>query len=302
MMAKRIIVTGGSGLAGRHVIQYLVDQGHQVLNLDLAPLSGPLAQTVHSIKVDLSDAGQTFSALSSHFRLTQPFREPLRRPADAVIHLAGYARNMLAPDCETFRGNAVAIHNVIEAACKLGINKIVLASSVCVYGVTFAEGDVDFPSFPIDEDLDVNPTDVYSIAKLCGERVARGYAKRYGIDIYALRIGAVIGPDDYPEHFERYVSRPGDWKVHGWSYIDARDLGQMCHLSVAVDGLGFQIFNATNDDNTAGVDTTALLKQQCPQTPFTREMGPSEAPMSNRKIKNLLGFKEQHNWMIYYSA
>ncbi|RSL41339.1 hypothetical protein CEP53_012814 [Fusarium sp. AF-6] len=299
-MSKRIIVTGGSGLAGRHVIAYLIQRGHQVLNLDLAPLPENLARHVHSIRVDLSDAGHVFSAFSSHFRLTQPFREPLGRPADAVIHFAGYARNMLAPDNETFRVNTLSTYNVVEAACKLGITKVVLASSVCVYGVTFAEGDVDFPSFPVDEELDVNPTDVYSIGKLCGERVARGYTQKYGIDIYVLRIGAVICPDDYAQHFERYVRSPSDWKVHGWSYIDARDLGQMCDLSVAVDGLGFQIFNATNDENTSGLDTKTLLERECPRTAFSRQMGLTEAPISNRKIKELLGFKEEYNWRKCY--
>ncbi|EXJ74863.1 uncharacterized protein A1O5_01559 [Cladophialophora psammophila CBS 110553] len=301
-MAKRIIVTGGSGYAGRHIVAFLLDQGHEILNLDLVPLPEPLAQRVHSMKVDLSDGGQVFSALSSHFKLTQPFHEPLMTPADAVIHLAGYPRNMLAPDSETFKINVVSTHNVLEAACKLGIKKVILASSICVYGVTYAEGDVDFPSFPVDEEVDTNPMDVYSIAKVCAEKVGRGYARKYGIDVYALRIGAVICPEDYATLFKEYVNNPSDWKVHGWSYTDARDLGQMCHLCVAVDGLGFQVFNATNDQNTTTLETTELLRRECPNTLFTREMLPREAPMSNRKIKDLLGFSQRHSWRDYYAA
>lgn len=301
-MAKRIIVTGGSGQAGRNIITYLLDQGHDILNLDLMPLPEPLSQRTHSMKVDLTDAGQVFSALSSHFKLTQPFREPLMQPPDAVIHLGGYARNMLAPDSETFRVNVLSTHNILEAACKLGVKKIILASSVCVYGVTYAEGDVDFPSFPIDEELDTNPMDVYSITKVCGENICRGYARRYCIDVYVFRIGALVCPGDYATSFREYVNHPSDWKVHGWSYIDARDLGKMCHLGVMVDGLGFQVFNATNDHNTTTMGTMELLMRECPNTPFTREMSPQEAPMSNKKIKNLLCFRQQHDWKNYYAT
>ncbi|EHY53517.1 hypothetical protein HRR83_003721 [Exophiala dermatitidis] len=301
-MTKRIIVTGGSGKAGRYVISALLQHGYEVLNLDLSPLAADLGQSVHTLKVDLTDSGQVFNAISSHFRLTQPFREPLLQAPDAVVHLAGYARNMLVPDNETFRGNALSTFNVVDASAKLGVKKVILASSVCVYGVTFAEGDIDFPSFPIDETLDVNPMDVYSITKLCGERIGRSYARKYGMDIYALRIGNVVATDEYHEVFRDYVNKPDDWNVHGWSYTDARDLGQMVALGVQKDGLGFQIFNATNDEITNNCSsTTEYLTSRYPHTPFTREMGPREAPMSNKKIKDLLGFREEHNWRKYYA-
>ncbi len=298
-MGKRVIVTGGSGKVGQYVISHLLQQGHEVLNLDLVPLPSHFTN-VHTIKTDLTDSGQVFNALSSHFKLTQPFRTPAIHIPDAVVHLAGYARNMIVPDNETFRGNAVGTYNIVEAACKLGMKKIVLASSVCVYGVTFAEGDIDFPSFPIDESLEIDPMDTYSISKVCCERIGKGFARRFGVDIYALRIGAVIAPEEYKESFSSYVGSPSDWKVHGWSYIDVRDLGRICNLCVEKDGLGFQIFNATNDEITNDSRTEEFLMKECPHTPFTREMGEREAPMSNKKIKDLLGFKEEHSWRRHY--
>jgi nucleoside-diphosphate-sugar epimerase len=296
-MAQRIVFTGGSGKAGQHAISFLLQKGYNILNLDLVPSPNP---DVHTIKVDLTHSGQVFNGISSHFKLTQPFREPLGQIPDAVIHFAGYARNMIVADNETFRGNVVGAYNVIEAACKMGVKKIVIASSVCVYGVTFAEGDIDFPSFPVDESLDVNPMDTYSISKLCCENIARGFARRYGVDIYVLRIGAVVAPEEYGEVFRGYVENPKDWKGHGWSYIDARDLGQICSLCVSKDGLGFQIFNATNDEITGTTPTEEFLRKECPGTSFTRKMGEREAPLSNQKLKKMLGFEEEHNWHQYY--
>ena len=72
---------------------------------------------------------------------------------------------------------------------KLGIRKVIIASSETAYGVCFAEGDRDFKSFPVDEDYDVDPPDSYGLSKVVGEKIARAFATRTGADIYALRIG-----------------------------------------------------------------------------------------------------------------
>lgn len=295
----RIVVTGGSGKAGQSIISELLDAGHTILNLDLAPMTHP---SVHTLKTDLADSGQVFNALSGQWALTEPFPEGLPPRPDAVIHMAGYARNMLVPDNETFRANTQGTYNICEAACKLGIRKIIIASSITVYGVAFAQGDKNYPSFPIEEDQDVCPTDTYAIAKLCNERVARGFAARFGADIYILRIGHVIGPEEYnQEIFYSYVHEPALWKVHGWAYIDSRDLGGMCEAGLKTDGLGFQVFNATNDSITNLTPTEEFLRGKYPDTPITRELGQFEAPLTNAKIKRLLGFQEKHGWRKYFN-
>lgn len=171
-----------------------------------------------------------------------------------------------------------------------------------MYGVAFAQGDANYSSFPIEEDHDVCPTDTYAIAKLCNERVSRGFAARFGADIYVLRIGHVIGPDEYNEDtFYSYVHEPELWKVHGWAYIDARDLGGMCEAALQKDGLGFQVFNATNDSITNLSPTRDFLRKLFPNTPVTREMEEFEAPLTNAKIKRLLGFQEKHKWRKYFN-
>ena len=287
----RIVVTGGSGKAGQFIITELLDAGHTILNLDLMPLDH---SSVHTLKTDLADSGQVFNALSGQWTLTEPFPEGLPPRPDAVIHMAGYARNMMVPDNETFRANTQGTYNLIEAACKLGIRKIIIASSITVYGVSFAQGERDYPSFPIEEDQDVCPTDTYALAKLCNERVARGFAARFGIDIYILRIGRVIEPNEYNEEiFYSYVHEPALWKVHGWSYIDARDLGGMCEAGLQKSGLGFQVFNATNDSITNSSRTEEFLRKHFPNTPITRPLEENEAPLSNAKIKRVLGFQEK---------
>jgi len=296
-MSKRIVFTGGSGKAGRHVVPYLLAQGHTVLNVDLAPLDHP---GVNTLTADLTDSGQVFNALSMHFGMDEFATTEGRGPApvDAVVHFAAVPRVLLRPDNTTFGANVISTYNVLEAAVKLGIKKVVIASSETTYGVCFAEGDKDFHSFPLEEDYDSDPMDSYGLSKVVNEKTARAFAMRSGIDVYALRIGNVIEPHEYTK-FPGFLADPASRKRNAWSYIDARDLGQIVDLCVKKDGLGYQVFNAVNDEITANLPTTEFLAKWAPNTPITRPMGHSEAPISNRKIREVLGFSEKHNWRQY---
>lgn len=61
----------------------------------------------------------------------------------------------------------------ILVACKLGVKKIIIASSETTYGVCFAQGDADYHSFPLEEDYDIDPEDSYALSKVCGEKISR---------------------------------------------------------------------------------------------------------------------------------
>jgi nucleoside-diphosphate-sugar epimerase len=232
-MSRRILFTGGTGKAGRHILPWLLGQGHHLLNFDLRPLDHP---GIPSLIGDVTDAGQVFNAMTSHFG-----REGLRRgeklgPVDAVVHFAAIPRILINTDNETFRINVMGTYNVIEAAMKLGIRKVIIASSETTYGVCFAEGNKQFRSFPLEEDYDVDPMDSYGLSKVCNEQTARAFAARFDADIYALRIGNVIEPHEY-HRFAGFVADPMSRRFNAWSYIDARDLAQIVHLCLAKDGL-----------------------------------------------------------------
>ncbi|RCW82663.1 NAD-dependent epimerase/dehydratase family protein [Phyllobacterium bourgognense] len=294
-MKKRIVFTGGTGKAGRHVVPYLVDKGYEVLNVDLAPLDYP---GVNTINADIADSGQMFDVLSSHFGFEGYETGKGPAPIDAVVHFAAVPRVLIKPDNETFRINTIGTYNVIEAAVKLGIKKVIVASSETTYGVCFAEGDKDFHHFPLEEDYDTDPMDSYGLSKVLNEKTARAFAMRYGADIYALRIGNVIEPHEY-DRFPAFLADPMSRKRNAWSYIDARDLGQIVDLAIRKDGLGFQVFNAVNDTITAKLPTREFLEKYCPGTPIRRELGEFEAPLSNRKTREVLGFREEHDWRKY---
>ena len=162
----RILFTGGSGKAGRHIIPMLVEAGHRVLNADLVPLDLP---GVDNLIVDLTDPGQVWGALTSYagFDELEPGTGLPR--FDAVVHFAALARILIKPDCETYRVNTLSTYNVMEAAVKLGIPKVIFASSETTYGVCFADGELKPDYIPVDEDHRTVPHDAYAMSKVANE-------------------------------------------------------------------------------------------------------------------------------------
>lgn len=294
-MGKRILFTGGSGKAGKHAIEYLVAQGHRVLNVDLVPLE---LDGVETLIADITDSGQMFNVMTSYADWDEMETGTGAPRFDAVVHFAAVPRILINPDNETFRVNTIGTYNVIEAAVKLGIKKVVIASSETTYGICFSDGRVNPKSFPLEEDYDVDPMDSYGLSKVVNEHTARTFQRRSGIDIYALRIGNVIEPHEY-HRFPDFFENPEQRRRNAFCYIDARDLGQIVDLCVEKDGLGYQVFNAGNDTNTANIPSADIIEQFFPGTPVTRTLGEHEALFSNRKIREMLGFVEQHNWRAY---
>lgn len=294
-MKKRILFTGGSGKAGRHVIPWLLAKGYEVHNIDLVPLDVP---GVTNLTVDITDLGEVFNALTMHRDF--PDLESGRgvQPFDAVVHFAAVPRILIRPDNETYRVNVMGTYNVIEASVKLGIRKVIIASSETTYGICFAEGERDPHYLPFDEDYDVNPMDSYGLSKVINEKTARAFSERTGADVYALRIGNVIEPNEY-SRFPGFVAHPETRLRNAWCYIDARDLGQIVHLCIEKDGLGYQVFNATNDTVTTDLSTAELAQRFFPNVPLKWQPQGDEAMISNRKIREVLGFKEEHNWRKY---
>ena len=292
---KRIFFTGGSGKAGRHVVPYLIDAGYEVHNVDLVPLDSP---GVTNLAADITDAGQVYNALTMHRDFPDLETGTGPQPFDAVVHFAAIPRILIKTDNECFRINTMGTYNVVEAAAKLGIRKIIVASSETTYGVCFAEGHRAPRSLPLEEGYDVDPMDSYALSKVINEQTARAFHLRTGADIYALRIGNVIEPHEY-DRFAEFCAKPEMRTRNVWNYVDARDLGQIVKLCIEKDGLGFDVFNATNDTSVATMPSRELAERFFPGTPFTREIDEFEGLMPNRKAREVLGFKEEHDWQKY---
>ena len=288
----RIFFTGGSGKAGRHVAPYLAEQGHHVTNADLVPLGHP---AVADLRVDLTDAGETYSALAGLATFDE-LDLPEKPTYDAVVHFAAVPRILLTSDAATYATNVLSTYNVLEAATRLGVRKIVFASSETTYGICFAQGERRPLYVPVDEEHPTVPEDAYAMSKVAGEVTARSFQARTGADVYGLRINNVIEPHEYAEMFPAFLADPSLRRRNVFAYIDARDLGQMVQRCLETDGLGYEVFNVANADMSVAATTQEIRDRFYDGVEVRREMGRDETFYAIDKARDLLGFAPQHSW------
>lgn len=288
----RIFFTGGSGKAGHHVAPFLASQGHQVTNADLTPLGHP---DVADLRVDLTDAGQTYSAMAG--LATMGELDLAEKPAyDAVVHFAAVPRILLTTDDATYATNVLSTYHVLEAATRLGIPKVVFASSETTYGICFAQGERKPLYVPVDEEHPTVPEDSYAMSKVAGEVTARSFQARTGSDVYGLRINNVIEPDEYAELFPPFLEDPALRRRNVFAYIDTRDLGLLVERCLETDGLGYQVFNVANADMSVAATTEEVRERFYEGVEVRREMGRDETFYSIDKARELLGYEPRHSW------
>jgi len=292
-MAMRIFFTGGAGKAGRYAVAHLLAQGHSVTNADLARLDLP---GVANLRIDLTDAGAVFNGLAQYAAAHELDPGTGVPRYDAVVHFAAIPSLLLRPDNETYATNVMSTYNVLDAATKLGIRKVIVASSETTYGVCFADGEVRPAYIPVDEDHPTVPQDSYAMSKVVNEVTARSFQARTGADIYALRINNVIEPHEYARDFPSYIADPARRRRNIFAYIDARDLGHMVDCCLKADGLGYQVFNVANDDMSVGLTTDEVIARFYPGIPQHRPMGRDETFYTCDKAKRLVGYAPQHGW------
>jgi nucleoside-diphosphate-sugar epimerase len=291
-MTKRVIVTGGSGLAGKWVVEDLVAHGYEVLNVDRVPMAKGTARTLIT---DITDAGQVFNALASS-TTPKEFDEDIEpKPIDAIVHFAAIPRILVTTDSEVFRINVMGTYNILDAASKYGIRKVIVASSETTYGVVFAHRHRNPVYFPLDEEYPVDPMDSYATSKVINEVTAKAFHARTGADIYCFRIGNVLDPADY-QRFPSWLADPALRKRIAWSYIDGRDLATATRLAIEKDGLGFQVMNVAADDVSSDLPTAELLKRFYPNVPVRKPLGEFETLLSNEKLKRSLGWQQAYKW------
>src|SRR2546427_10200550 len=209
----KILVTGGNGKVGQWVVRELLNHpAHEVTVFDRMP--GPERGTVKYLAGDVQDLGQVTEAMAG---------------ADSVIHLAAIHNPNIAPAGVTYQTNVVGTFNVHHAAFRLGVRRVVSASSNAVVGWSYSERFV--PDYlPIDEDHPLRPEDVYGLSKEIGETIARSYARK-GLETVMLRPSGVAAPEELEK-----MKKDGGRKPTGffaYSYIDARDLAVAFRLAVA---------------------------------------------------------------------
>jgi UDP-glucose 4-epimerase len=173
--ARKVLVTGGAGFIGSHLVEALVELGYLVCVVD--NFSTGNATRVHlsaeSIDADIREPESIASAF---------------RDVDCVFHVAALPRVPLSIEnpLETHMVNVVGTINVLQAARRFGVRRVVFSGSSSVYG--------EQAQMPLEESMSPNPLSPYALQKLAAEQYTRLFHRLYGMQTLTLRYFNVFGP------------------------------------------------------------------------------------------------------------
>ena len=293
----RVLVTGGAGFIGSHLVEKLLASGHEVVILDdfndfydpqtkHANVAG-LARDVTVYHVDLRDS----ELVRNLFH---------REKVDAIAHLA--ARAGVRPSIQQPRlyydTNVTGTLHLLEAARVTGVERFVFASSSSVYGAS--------KRIPFSEDEHLTQTfSPYAATKIAGEFLCSTYSHLYNLRVVALRYFTVYGPRQRPDlaihQFTRriYAGQPIDQFGDGstrrdYTYIDDVIQGTMAALQY--EGSLFDIFNLGENDTIQLKDLIAAIEKALGKKAKINQLPeqPGDMPLTCAdisKARKLLAYK-----------
>ena len=218
----KILVTGGAGFIGSHLVDALMALSKDVVAFDnlFTGSQQNVASGAMLVRGDVRDATQIAEAA---------------RGSDLIFHLAANANGTVSVNDPRldFETNALGTFNVLDAALQAGAKKFVYISSASVYGTP--------QRFPMAEDHPTNPFMPYGASKLAGEIYCRSFFQTYGLPLVVGRPFCVYGPREHPKLALVEVSRYLRWHLNGKPIQIVGDLDRktrdFVHISDVVQGL-----------------------------------------------------------------
>jgi UDP-glucose 4-epimerase len=249
---ERVLVTGGCGFIGANLVRFLRERTPwQVRVVD--DLRTGKAEYLPPPLAEVHVGNVADSAVL----------EPALRGVDAVIHLAsqtGVQPSVENPSAD-FEGNTQATFRVLDACRRLGVSRVVFASSGAAVG--------DVPP-PIHEEVVPKPVSPYGASKLAGEAYCRAFAAAFGMDTVALRFSNVYGPfsahkkNAVPTFIKHCLS--GDpIVIYGdggqtRDFIHVEDLADAILRASTAEGIGGEVFQVATGVETSIADVASLVK------------------------------------------
>lgn len=297
VVAGRVCVTGATGQAGRAVVADLRQHGFDVTGTDVVATRAEVDTGI--VRADLGDYGQAIEAI---------------RGADAVVHLANIPAPGISTPALTFNANMSMNFNVFHASARLGVRRVVWASSETTLGLFFGFGPREMPWLeaeapapryaPVDEDHYPLPTSTYALSKVASEAVAAHIATWSHIPFVALRFSNIMLPADY-EQFPSFWSDPHERKWNLWGYVDVRDAAAACRLALAApdeavaDNPSFIIAAA---DTVMNRPSSELLAEVFPGVALSEKVGEFGTLLAIDRARQAIGYEPQHCWRDHLTA
>jgi nucleoside-diphosphate-sugar epimerase len=275
-MGMRVLVTGAGGGLGRETVALLRAEGHWVRAHDRVDATGDEVTTGDLREIDLAG---------------------LMSDLDAVVHAAALPSPGAGTEDEVFTNNVNAAYQVLYAAGRAEIRRIVYISSLSALGIAWARRDRSPEFVPITEDHPYLGEDTYGLSKYVGELIADTAARRFDATIISLRFPFLGTGDRLRDHIAAVRDDPRPERVGLWGWLDTRDAaGAIAAALVAPAEPGNHVVNVVAPDTSAVVPTRDLLARYHPAARIDADLPGFTTPFDTTRARELLHFTPAHQW------
>jgi len=308
----RVLVTGGNGLLGTYVARELLSAGHQVTNFGRHQSS---VAGVESVIADINDIQAVQDSAAQN---------------EAIIHLAAVTGPGKTTPEQLMHTNVIGTVNVLEAAVRVGITKVVFASSGAASGFSFQRHEIVPEYLPVDEEHPATPHDEYGLSKLLCEITCKRYSAAHGISTICLRVNNAWYVDRQSASAalqsaasgsswtkglaleeiwrERYCKMlfesDGLWPTPGpppprnllWAVSDARDVAHAFRLAVEDTAITHEVFAVNSAHTCSMTPTLELVRRHYPRVELRAPLDGFATLVSVDKACRLLGYKPRFTW------
>ena len=247
--------------------------------LALASLSD---SPVPFLSADVTDFGQALEALSGGETLPG---------IEVVVHLAAIPSPAHATPDQVFRTNITSTHAVFSAAARLGLRRVVWASSETTLGLPF-DRPPDYA--PVDE-AHLRPESSYALSKVLGEEMARQFNRWSGVPIIGLRFSNIMVREDY-ERFPAFWDDPHLRKWNLWGYVDESHVADSVRLALDVDIRGAENFIIAAADTVMKQPSRDLMAEVFPGVPVAEHVDGNDTLLEITKANAMLGYAPEFTW------
>jgi UDP-glucose 4-epimerase len=289
----RVLVTGGTGFIGAHVLKQLVDRGHEVACFDISeptPIARTVEDSVEFVRGDISDPVSVADTLG-------------RFDPDRVVHLAALLGHSSQRDPRrAFNVNVDGTLTLLDLAESHGIKRIVTASSVSSYG-DITDRD------KLDESAAQQPTNVYGLTKYAVERLGQTYQSQHNIEFAAMEPAHGMGPDRVRGNVEdsfivkaavagEELAVPAVDRPIEIIYVE--DTARAFVEATLADSLGYDRYLVGTGERATLAEIVEMVRTHVPDAPLTLEDSGGEdelaahPPIDATRIRDDLGWEPEH--------
>ena len=275
---RKILVTGGLGKLGRWVVKEL-ESHYEVLVVDRRdPVSSDKLNSSFRL-MNLYESDQIIAALKN---------------VDAIVHLAAIPNPIGREPKVVFENNIMTTFNVVEAAVKAGVKKIIYSGSGSALGFAFRFNDM-FPDYmPMDELHPLRPQDSYGLSKALCEDILLAATRRSGIVTISLRPTTVFEPSDYIKKLPNALNNPTGGIM---AYVDARDYASAVLLALRENNIEHDRFFIAADDALSWDPLSIAFPKMFPGSELVAsELTDTQGPITCAKAKKILGYRPIYSW------